>query len=485
MTLQKTHSFRHLHFTAAIVLAALIAAACGGDDAPDAIDTPSDAAAATTVVDAPVREEHPCETREAQIEGGFCLVDGQWYADAGAGIWVESDGPPVATTTAADMTDEQQKIVEGVIPVSEPDTDTDPGDTMAVEDEPDTPVTTIPEEQEPDAPTVAEPSVTAETPLPVSCPEGKHPDESGGCHPNHDTAEPTTTTVTPTSTAPPATTAPPTSTVAPTTTVTPTTTAPTATTEAPDDNDPWERVKTEPVLASELYPDDANVPENLWCGPGEVGCWLAPDAPDSEWIPPVVGMVPEVHPDTPPPSWEQGTFKIGHRPDDSPRVTPNVQAWMDWCRGSQGCDWVLLQMVWALDYLGANDTCVLGNYRERIDRGNRPGVSNGYMNGGLTGQYGWHRCATVIDPTQDDGRLLSEHGLTMAERCRAVLPADVELEERIDRGVIRDGMNCDEWGEWVEGRSTGFADCDRSARLAEEWLEHYIDMHERYSRLSC
>ena len=183
MTLQKTHSFRHLNSVAAIVLAALIAAACGGDDAPDVIDTPSDTAATTTVVDAPVREEHPCDTGEGQIEDGFCLVDGQWYTDAGAGIWVESDGPPVATTTAADMTDEQQKIVEGVIPVSEPDTDTDtdPGDTMAVEDEPATPVTTIPEEQEPDAPTVAEPSVTAETPLPVSCPEGKHPDESGGC----------------------------------------------------------------------------------------------------------------------------------------------------------------------------------------------------------------------------------------------------------------------------------------------------------------
>ena len=246
------------------------------------------------------------------------------------------------------------------------------------------------------------------------------------------------------------------------------------------------------MLGSELWPDRDDIPENLWCEmltDSTVGCWTIEDEPEPEpvevWVEPYVGYVPPVHPDTPPASWEQGTFKIGHRPDDSPRVTPNVQAWMDWCRGSQGCDWVLLQMVWALDYLGANDTCVLGNYRERIDRGNRPGVSNGYMNGGLTGQYGWHRCATVIDPTQDDGRLLSEHGLTMAERCRAVLPADVELEERIDRGVIRDGMNCDEWGEWVEGRSTGFADCDRSARLAEEWLEHYIDMHERYSRLSC
>ena len=99
MTLQKTHSFRHLHFTAAIVVAALIAAACGGDDAPDAIDTPSDTAATKTVFDTPVRGEHPCDTGEGQIEGNYCLIDGQWYADAGAGHWVESDGPPATTTT--------------------------------------------------------------------------------------------------------------------------------------------------------------------------------------------------------------------------------------------------------------------------------------------------------------------------------------------------------------------------------------------------
>ena len=99
MTLRKTHSLRHLNLVAAIAVAALIAAACGGDDAPTAIDTPSDTAAATTVVDTPVRGEHPCDTGEGQIEGNFCLIDGQWYADAGAGHWVESDGPPATTTT--------------------------------------------------------------------------------------------------------------------------------------------------------------------------------------------------------------------------------------------------------------------------------------------------------------------------------------------------------------------------------------------------
>ena len=103
MTLQKTHSFRHLHFTAAIVLAALITAACGGDDTPTVLDTPSETAATTTVVESstPVDGgEHPCDTGEGQPEDPYCLVDGQWFFYAGAGHWVESDGPP-ATTTAS------------------------------------------------------------------------------------------------------------------------------------------------------------------------------------------------------------------------------------------------------------------------------------------------------------------------------------------------------------------------------------------------
>ena len=82
MTLRIAHNFRHLNIVAAIAVAALIAAACGGEDAPAVIDTPSDTAATTTVVEAPVREEHPCNAGEGQIEGGFCFVDGQWWADA-------------------------------------------------------------------------------------------------------------------------------------------------------------------------------------------------------------------------------------------------------------------------------------------------------------------------------------------------------------------------------------------------------------------
>ena len=86
------------------------------------------------------------------------------------------------------------------------------------------------------------------------CPDGEHSDGSGGCHLDHDDVTPTTTT--------------------------PTTTTPT-TTVAPDENDPWERIKHEPVLASELYPEE-DLPDNLWCGPGETGCWTEPDEPEPD-----------------------------------------------------------------------------------------------------------------------------------------------------------------------------------------------------------
>ena len=131
MTPRIAHSFRHTNFVAAIVAAALIAAACGGEDAPAVIDTPSDTAATTTVVETPVREEHPCNTGEGQIEGNYCLVDGQWYADAGAGHWVESDGPPVTTTTVAAMTEEE--IVEIQQEIAEVVEDASPEDMPPVE----------------------------------------------------------------------------------------------------------------------------------------------------------------------------------------------------------------------------------------------------------------------------------------------------------------------------------------------------------------
>ena len=139
-------------------------------------------------------------------------------------------------------------------------------------------------------------------------------------------------------------------------------------------------------------------------------------------------------------------------------------------------------MTWALDYLAADEICVVEVYAVRA----REESTNYRIS--LRGEYGWHQCASVIDPRQPDGTLLSEQpGITVADRCRAVLPADIELEynERGRRDARRDGLSCDEWGAWAESRRTSYETCDRSAVLAKEWLEHYIGMPESYARLGC
>ena len=212
---------------------------------------------------------------------------------------------------------------------------------------------------------------------------------------------------------------------------------------------------------------------------------------DDGWVVYGTDYVPPVHPDTEPPSWVRGTHTGRGRPDDLPRRSSQVQAWLDWCGDDWlGCDHLQLPMLWALDYLGANPQCVVQNYEWRASFGSRPDVTDGWNNGKLIERYGWHRCATAIDPMQPDGRLLSDHGLSVAERCRAVLPADIKLEEETSTdngGVFRHWLTCDEWGEWVEEyqRGTNFPDCMGSARIAEEWLEHFHGMPETYWRISC
>ena len=89
--------FNHISIVAVVAIASLVTAACGGDEDSAVIDTPS----TTTVVESapPVQEEHPCDTPQAEIhDDRYCYVDGQWYADAGAGHWIETDGPPATTT---------------------------------------------------------------------------------------------------------------------------------------------------------------------------------------------------------------------------------------------------------------------------------------------------------------------------------------------------------------------------------------------------
>ena len=182
------------------------------------------------------------------------------------------------------------------------------------------------------------------------------------------------------------------------------------------------------------------------------------------------------------------------QPDERPRWTTEVARWTSWCfdRPRGNCTWLLFEMKWALDYLGAHPWCVLNEYQERIvsyERGEGGGATD------VRNLYGWHNCATVIDPfatppaivrRNDSGFLLSDT-VTLAEQCRAVLPEDVELESKDRQARQEFGSDCDAWAQWVENRprASGYRDCDRSARLAEEWMEHHHGTPKRYASVKC
>ena len=312
----------------------------------------------------------------------------------------------------------------------------------------------------------------------------------------------------------------------PTTTV-PTTTVPT-TTVAPGEDDPWERARYRPVLASELYPDE-EVPEGRWCWIVEedIRCVDEP-APEpepeygrpyaAEWVPPVAAMVPAEHPDTPPPAWERGEASTpGSRPIETPRATGEgrevVAQWVTWAGSdwSYG-QWLMFNMKWSLDYLGAHPNCVISEYYARV----AAAPTNRVEPDTFREQHGWHNCVTVIDPhipgvqlpqdrTNDVGLRLSDTGITLAERCRVVLPADIQLEKRWltqeydfeNRASIyyqpedyyfeAGHAGCDAWAAWAQSLRGGdrYPICRDSAVLAEEWLEHYIGRPETSSPVTC
>ena len=494
-------------FIAAIALS-LAAAGCATDEPLPAAPPPA--------------VEQPAETVVSDDSAEPAVDDG--LDPAPTTTFVADDSPVEVGDTSGDAGPDPETA-----PVEPP--------TATPDEEVEAPVTTIP--------------AAAVTTVPAEpCPDGTHPDDSGGCHPYHDdvttttvtpttttvtptttTVTPTTTTVTPTTTTVTPTTTtvtPTTTTVTPTTTtVTPTTTTvtPTTTTVTPDEDDPWERAKYEPVLASELYPDE-EYPDNMWCEWQDdntvVGCWIQPELEydrlyADEWVPPVAAMVPAVHPDTPPPAWDRGeAISPGSRPIETPRATGEdrevVAEWINWADGLGGyAEWLLFNMKWSLDYLGAHPNCVISEYYDRTIAA-PPGRAEPYS---FREQHGWHNCATVIDPhipgvqlpqdrTNDVGLRLSDTGITLAERCRVVLPADIQLEKRwLDRFDVENRTSiyyqpedyyfeaghagCDAWAAWVQSLRHGDTHprCRDSAWLAAEWLEHYRGRPETSFPVTC
>ena len=354
---------------------------------------------------------------------------------------------PTPTTTAA--------------PQPEPTPTTtapEPAPTTAVPAPEPAPTTAVPEPEP--APTTAVPEPTTAVPEPEPAPTTAVPEPE---------PEPTTTTVPEPEPEPTTTTVPEPEPEPTTTTVPEPELATTTTVPEPE----LATTTTVPEPEPTLDPVEAQIAawEDLRDQVQEGAVWTEPDA-----------ARPPVHPETPEPSWDAGTWVPRTHPDDRPRRSENVQLWVDWCGDYSGCDWLLAQMTWAIDYLAADEVCVVEVYAERA----RQEASN--YRESLPGEYGWHQCASVIDPRQPDGTLLSEQpGITIADRCRAVLPADIGLEynEGGRRDARRDGLSCDEWGAWAESRRTGYETCDHSALLAKEWLEHYIGMPESYARLGC
>ena len=240
---------------------------------------------------------------------------------------------------------------------------------------------------------------------------------------------------------------------------------------------------------------------------------------DFVWVRPVAGLVPEPWPlcsedintwddsCAPPQEWQRGdgTVNPRGRANDLPRSSPLVLAWSDECLasgwGAGNCQWLLHEMHQALDYLGADPICVGNEYRARFQYYLRAG--SGANASYAKESFGWHNCATVIDPmignppaerVSDIGYRLSDTGLSLAERCRAVLTdpfPDIQLESRGTFSgsipIIQFGQDCDAWAAYVEGRRGILASpvCEASRRLAEEWMEHHYDQHEQYFPPHC
>ena len=499
MNIRSAYSFRTINVTGAIIAAAMIAAACGSDEEP-AVAPVVPAATTTTITEAsvtvPVQDESPSTTTTAGAETSEPELEPEPVQDAAPNLDVEPvtapTDEPEPTTTTVPSTAEQvdESTASTTVPqVTEPEDGAEPEPDA----EPDDSTKTIPPDASVDPPadgTETEPAVidTGPEPEPGPAPTTTLPEPEPEPEPTDNEAKPD----------------------------------PEAEPEpAPDpDPEPVDDILPEPeVIPSEgvvCNPDadgvyDCDIPENAACVPTDDGgllCYPPGWEPDpgpvesaAVWVPPVAGMVPEVHPDTPLSEWQRGDGSVdpGQPAYDKPRNTAQVQDWVNSCIPADAiisCAELLHHMKQALDYLGANPECVLNMYAERVNYHlkKRSGADRSYARD----TFGWHMCATVIDPIVveiPDGprandeklRLSDTPGITLAERCRKVLTdpfPDIQLETpwRGDTPPTRFGNDCDAWAASRTTTNLWKASpvCAASVYLADEWMEHHHGQHERY-----
>ena len=174
------------------------------------------------------------------------------------------------------------------------------------------------------------------------------------------------------------------------------------------------------------YPDD-----DLYCHVpigGEFECYYTTPEPEPEpedttsnddvWVAPQAGMVPVVHADVPSTEWQRGPVNPGDRAYDKPRETERVREWRNWCyRDGVSCEWLEHEMYQALDYLGADPICVLNEYSKKAEYflSQGSGANHSYAKN----NFGWHLCATVIDPIVGEmpsGDRDNDVGLRLSDR---------------------------------------------------------------------
>jgi len=253
----------------------------------------------------------------------------------------------------------------------------------------------------------------------------------------------------------------------------------------------------------------------------QIECPPVGGQPELAWVEPYAGYIPPVHPDTPPLEWERGEVNVHDAPDELPRDRGEdrrvVAEWTKSVGIGEYTLWLLANMKWALDYLGADPQCVINEYHARVAASTAATRVAGQVEPyHLRDQHGWHRCATVIDPfipgverpagrDNDVGLRLSDTpGISLAERCRTVLPENVQLEKFWYWQLDDDGnavfappddyrfeaghAGCDAWAEWMQASSSSYGrypECFASSELAEEWMEHYRGLPENYYGVTC